>query len=115
MDNRPLTDEELADLERLAEVATPGPWYVRFLDDNDAMNFVAISTTPDNGRGERWPDFDHREIVAATLVQQPHYVAVADERWDENAWFIACARDAVPRMAAEIRRLRLRLEAGGEG
>lgn len=106
MDNRPLTDEELADLEQLAEVATPGPWYVRFLDDSSAMNLVAISTVPDNGRGERWPDFDHREIVAATLVQEPRYADVADERWDENAWFIARARDAVPRLVAEVRRLR---------
>lgn len=73
------------------------------------MNLVAISTTPDNGRGERRPDFDHGEIVAATLVQEPRYVDVADERWDENAQFIASARHAVPRMIAEIRRLRAML------
>ncbi|TYC21377.1 hypothetical protein FXF52_26245 [Micromonospora sp. MP36] len=102
----PLTDEALAQIEELAAAATPGPWHVRLLDDDDAMNLVAVSTVADTGRGERWPDFDHSEIVAATLVQQPRYVDVADERWDENALFIASARRDVPRLIAEIRRLR---------
>ncbi|MET8748095.1 hypothetical protein [Streptomyces sp. NPDC004728] len=73
-----------------------------------------MSTTPDTGLGERWPNFDYREIVAATLVQQPRYVDAADERWDENAQFIATAREAVPRLVAEIRRLRSQLEAGAQ-
>ncbi|WP_345483283.1 hypothetical protein, partial [Actinopolymorpha pittospori] len=101
------TDEELTAIEELAEAATPGPWFVRALDDDLAMNLVAISTVPDSGHGERWPDFDHREIVAATLVQGPHrYVDVADECWDENALFIANARQDIPRLIAEIKRLR---------
>ncbi|MFD9004530.1 hypothetical protein ACFV0T_26815 [Streptomyces sp. NPDC059582] len=100
------TDEELAGIEELAAAATPGPWYVRQLDDDFAMSLVAISTVPDTGHGERWPDFDHRQIVAATLVQQPRYADVADERWDENARFIAGAREDIPRLVAEIRRLR---------
>ena len=70
------------------------------------MSLVAISTVPDTGAGERWPDFDHRQIVAATLVQHPRYADVADARWDENARFIAHARRDVPRLIAEIRRLR---------
>ncbi|MFD8687347.1 hypothetical protein [Streptomyces sp. NPDC059651] len=107
----PLTDEELADIEELTEATTPGPWYLRILDDDWAMGLVAVSTVPDTGRGERWPGFDHHEIVAATLVQQPRYVDVADERWDENAQFIANARQDIPRLIAEIRRLRGALEA----
>ncbi|GAA4836109.1 hypothetical protein [Kitasatospora terrestris] len=102
----PMTDDELAEIEEVANAATPGPWHVRLLDDDYAMNLVAISTVPDTGLGERWPDFDHHENVAATLVQQPRYVDVADERWDENAQFIAEARQNIPRLIAEIRRLR---------
>lgn len=102
----PLTEEELAEIEELAAAATPGPWHVRQLDDNSAMSLVAISTVPDTGNGERWPHFDHRQIVAATLVQQPRYADVADERWDENATFIAHARQDIPRLITEIRRLR---------
>ncbi|MER5866180.1 hypothetical protein [Kitasatospora sp. NPDC002040] len=106
----PLTAEDLARIEERAEAATPGPWHVRELDDDDAMSLVAISTVPDTGHGERWPDFDHQQIVAATLIQQPRYVDVADQRWDENARFIADARQDIPRLIAEIRRLNRRLE-----
>ncbi|MFJ2033576.1 hypothetical protein [Streptosporangium sp. NPDC087985] len=109
----PLTDEELAAIEELAEAATPGPWFIRHLDDEAAMNLVAISTVPDTGHGERWPDFDHREIVAATLIQHPRYVDVADGRWDENAQFIADARQDIPRLIAEIKRLRQLLAQEG--
>ena len=111
--DEPLTEEELAAIEELAESATPGPWFVRYLDDDHAMNLVAIGTVPDTGRGERWPDFDHHEIVAATLVQHPRYVDVADERWDENARFIASARQEIPRLIAEIRRLRRHVDSQG--
>ncbi|MEU3506964.1 hypothetical protein ABZ733_03430 [Streptomyces longwoodensis] len=101
-----VTADRLGEIEELCGAASPGPWYVRTLDDESAMGLVAVSTTPDTGRAERWPDFDAREIVAATLVQQPRYVDVADERWDENAAFIAMAREAVPQLVAEVRRLR---------
>ncbi|MEV0319825.1 hypothetical protein ACIBKX_17005 [Streptomyces sp. NPDC050658] len=96
-------------MEEIAAAATPGPWHVRQLDDDHAMSLVAVSTAPESGRGERWPDFDHGEIVAATLVQSPRYADTADARWDENARFIARAREDVPRLVAEIRRLRRRL------
>ncbi|SEQ62749.1 hypothetical protein SAMN05216188_10478 [Lentzea xinjiangensis] len=105
-----LTDKELDELDELATAATPGPWFVRALDDDYAMNLIAVSTVPDTGLGERWPSFAHGEIVAATLVQQPRYVDSSDERWDENARFIAAARDGVPRLIAEIKRLRRQLE-----
>lgn len=107
--SEPLSDEYLAEIERRTASATPGPWYVRHLDDDHAMSLTAVSTVPDTGDGERWPDFDHGVIVAATLVQQPRYVDIEDERWEVNAKFIADARTDVPRLIAEIRRLR-----GGE-
>jgi hypothetical protein len=111
----PLSDDELTELAELAEHATPGPWYVRDLDDEHAMSLVAVSTQPDTERGERWPDFDHTAMIAATLIQQPRYVDIADERWGANAAFIAAARTAVPRLLEEITRLRKLLEATMEG
>lgn len=101
-----MTDLELREIDELIAAATPGPWYVRSLDDERAMNLVAISTAPDSGRQERWPQFDPGEIVAATLIQHPRYLDVVDKRWDENAQFIADARSLIPRLLAEIRRLR---------
>ncbi|WP_202610722.1 hypothetical protein [Herbidospora solisilvae] len=111
----PMTNEELAAIEELADAATPGPWHVRDLDDTYAMCLVAVATTPGTGRGERRPGFDHHEIVACTLIQEPRYADVADGRWDENARFIAEARQHVPRLIAEVRRLRGLLAEAGHG
>src|SRR4051794_13653067 len=101
-----MSDQEIDEIEARARCATPAPWHVRQLDDEYAMSLVAVSTAPDTGRGERWPDFDNATIVAATLVQQPRYVDVADDRWDENAVFIAYARSDIPMLINEVRRLR---------
>lgn len=99
-------DIDLDEIEEICAAATPGPWFVRHLDDQNAMNLVAISTVEDTGRGERWPAFDHRDLVAATLVQDPRYVDCEDGRWDENAAFIAMAREVIPRLVQEVKRLR---------
>lgn len=113
MPPEPVSDDlDLDAIEELCAAATPGPWFVRNLDDDHAMNMVGVGTVEDSGRAQRWPDFDHRELIAATLVQHPRYVDCADERWDENAAFIAMAREAVPRLVAEVRRLRRLLEYG---
>jgi hypothetical protein len=103
-----LTDE-LDAIERRAKGASPGPWHVRLLDDDYAAGLVAVSTVSDDpaDAGPRWPEFDAGTIVAATLIQNPcRYVDVDDQRWDENATFIAHARDDIPRLVAEVRRLR---------
>lgn len=100
-----LTEEELTAIAVGAESATPGPWFVRFLDDDRAMNLTAVSTVPGTDWDRCWPDFSHENIVAATLVQHPRCVDSADGRWDENAAFIAMARDAVPRLVEEVRGL----------
>ncbi|WP_150136107.1 hypothetical protein [Streptomyces hyaluromycini] len=105
----------LDEIEEMCAMATPGPWFVRDLDDSYAMNLRAVSTVADTGRHERWPDFDHGELIAATLVQEPRYVDCADERWDENAAFIAMAREAVPRLVKEVKRLRQLLAAAVPG
>lgn len=107
-----LSDAELDQIQRRADAATPGPWFVRFLDDVDAMSLVAVSTQPDTGQGERWPDFEPSTIIAATVVQEPRYVDIEDGRWDENAHFIAHARSDIPRLVAEVRRLRAQTRGG---
>ncbi|WP_415646266.1 hypothetical protein [Stackebrandtia soli] len=100
-----MDDSELDELEGVCARATPGPWYVRELADDRGKRLVAVSTVPDTGWGDRWPDFDGGEIVAATLVQNPRYVDSSDGRWRENAEFIVMVRDAVPRLIAEVRRM----------
>ncbi len=110
---QPLTDDELAQIEARAAKATPGPWYVRYLDDSHAASLVAVSTRPDTGKGERLlenlPESTgiSPTLVAATLIQYPlRYVDIADDRYDENAAFIANARVDVVRLVNEVKRLR---------
>lgn len=112
-ENEPLTAQELSQIEARAEKATPGPWYVRFLDDSHAASLVAVSTHPDTGKGERLLQRDpelneiNQTLVAATLVQYPiRYVSIAEKRWHENASFIANARVDVVRLLNEVKRLR---------
>lgn len=94
--------------------ATPGPWYVHYLDDMESANLVAVSTQPE-GEYLHWSDPKDRRkwphLVAATLVQYPAYVRGDDDRWDENARFIAFARNddvdaEVDALVAEVERLR---------
>jgi len=66
-----LGDADLDEIEVFAELAAPGPWYVRLLDDEAAMNVVTVSTIADDGIALRCPEFYHGEIVAATLIQRP--------------------------------------------
>src|SRR5712691_7728962 len=106
-----LGGDELEEIEVLAEAATPGPWHVRLFDDEVAINIVTIATTADDGADMRYPEFDYGEIVAATLIQHPRYVDIADGRWDENARFIAASRELVPKLLAEVKRLRALLDS----
>lgn len=105
MSGEGLGEAELAEIEEMVRSATPGPWHVRVFDDAEAMNLVAISTVAGED-GQRFPEFDPSGVVAATLVQHPRYVDVADGKWEENARFIAESRRVVPALLAEIRRLR---------
>ena len=106
-----MDDAELDAIRRRAEAASAGPWFVRYLDDGYAANLVAVASRPGPEHGDdgsfRDGDIDAKDIVAATLVQNPErYVDIADHRWDENADFIAHAREDVPRLLDEIERLR---------
>ena len=100
-----MDEQELIELEQLCEQATPGPWFVRNLDDTHYMNLVAVSTVQDRAHLP-WPKYGPETIVAATLIQEPRYVDHAAERWDEDAVFIAAARTAMPQLIAEVRALR---------
>lgn len=83
-DRGSLTEKDLADALARAEAATPGPWtsYVEVRDHTSGSSF--IMTGPEGSRG---PDI---ELAGATSADQD---------------FIAAARQDVPRLVAEVRRL----------
>ncbi|MEG3144954.1 hypothetical protein U1839_09830 [Sphingomonas sp. RT2P30] len=91
-----MREEDLARLNALDEAATPGPWFVRRLDDNACMCAVAVSTKAD-GDDAFVDEWRGEEMVAACLIQDPPYV-VPEARWDENAALIAAMRNALPEL-----------------
>jgi hypothetical protein len=114
-----MTDEELDAIERRAAAATSGPWYFHSTDDAHFMNARYVGTS------EKEPSDDHptryqglcdgaeeqvhpRRVVAITLLQEPSLAG--PEEYEENTTFIAHARTDVPKLVAEIRRLRAELD-----
>lgn len=121
-------EKRLAEIRERVEKATPGPWNVGFLDDEMFMNAVVIQTRPfdlrkksistsdggvhkyENRRPGRWrhdlSDEELESIIGCTLLQAGHHrIGEGTELWDENADFIAHAREDVPWLLAEVERL----------
>lgn len=111
-----ITGAVLDRLEGLHLAASPGPWFVRQLDDTMCMSALAVSMRPDRGANEsmRAGDWPGTEIVAATLVQDPPYVVPADDRYEENTKLIAECRTWLPELI-RLARLSLNAEEVGDG
>lgn len=87
-----IDETELARLEALAQAATPGPWAPTAVCDDDDHWYAC---SPEHAFAEDDPACDSGKR---------HPGALAD------AAFIAAARDAVPALVAEVRRLREQLQ-----
>jgi hypothetical protein len=92
-------------IARLETEATPAPWYVGRFDDEYFMSAITVEAYIDReGRPSR-------EVVAATLIQQPAYVVPNDNRFCENAELIAEMRNALSELI-RLARLGQLLEQG---
>lgn len=83
-----MKQDELDRLEALAKAATPGPWYQVYEGSSDWTVYG--------------PDDDVKSVAN---LHRWHQVECPD------AAFIVAARDAVPALVAEVRRLRALVEA----
>ncbi len=95
MESQPISEAELAEIEQRCARARNGPWtsYVEGRDHLSGSNIITVA-------GGVEPD-DDIDIVGATIDDQD---------------FIAHARSDVPRLIAEVRRLKALLQSGqGEG
>jgi hypothetical protein len=90
-----MDEDFLAELERLEKAATPGPW-VSSIEGRDHTSGDNTILTADDPR-QLDPD-----VYASIRVAGGdwHPVAISDQD------FIAAARNAVPHLIAEVRRLR---------
>lgn len=96
-DNSPMiTDEELDRIEARAAAATTGPWtsFVEGRDHESGDDFIRTG-----GDADRSPDL----YVRVAFGERPGVTPAGPDDLD----FIAAARQDVPRLVAEIRRLRL--------
>lgn len=82
-----MTDEQLAELEALAEKATEGPW---------------VWYNDDNMYGEGGPRKENRFWPEAIIQTDSGYYGPNEK----DRAFIAAARTAVPALIAEVERLR---------
>ena len=89
MNDVPLTDEELAEFEALTAAATPGPWIANIEEEAPIGGESMISIrAPGDFPPDMYVYHDGGTAPAADLK------------------FIAAARNYVPRLIAEVRRLR---------
>src|SRR5690606_22945170 len=93
-----LTDERLAELERLCAEATPGPWRT----SREDMESYALDESGEWGH------------VVYIYRPDGHRMPVFGERAREDARFIGAARAALPALIAEVRALRRVAEAALE-
>ena len=91
MKEEPITDKELSEIQLRCDAATCGPWvsYVEGRDHTSGSNFIMT------GQGDnRCEDI---ELTGATILDQD---------------FIANARQDIPRLLGEIKRLKMILSEG---
>jgi hypothetical protein len=91
-DHVPIPDEDLGEIEQRAHAASPAPWeaFIEARDHTAGDDFIRIG-----GFDDAQPDMYIQYYLGATSVRVP--AADLD--------FIAHARQDIPRLVAEIRRL----------
>lgn len=98
-----MTDEELAAIRARAEAATAGPW--EWLGDSDLHAVTVYEYEPDE---EARHDPTHLEYATEKIIITDSGCYPPE---GADAEFIAHAREDIPRLLAEIARLRTMLDA----
>ncbi|MCG6495776.1 hypothetical protein [Kitasatospora sp. A2-31] len=98
----PLTEYELTTIERRAAAAAPGPWLARLEGPERGLggeSFIEIQ-----------PDAETDEAIYVRRYVGADQVASRDPLLHADLEFIAAARQDVPRLVAEVRRLQAVLD-----
>jgi hypothetical protein len=97
-----LGDEDLAEIARRADAATPAPWY-SWVEGRDGVAGESFIQTGGSSDGDS-PDIYVTHSFRKGSASMPANANDLD--------FIAAAREDVPRLVAEVQRLRRLLEEG---
>lgn len=115
-----MTQAELDEIERRASAATSGPWRHESFPSGTEYVHMRLASGKDGPRvfGPDHSDQDGHIGAHMSLHNVPAFAALTGETEDElhrekaeNAEFIAHAREDVPRLLAEVLRLRALLES----
>ncbi|MGW1642275.1 hypothetical protein [Streptomyces lavendulae] len=96
-----LSEEDLSAIERRVAAATPGPW-VGWMESRHGIggtSFIQLRT-----------DAEEDDEIYLTRATGGRKVVGVDAQTDADIEFIAGARQDVPRLVSEIRRLRAVLD-----
>ncbi|MFJ9459737.1 hypothetical protein ACIRST_32265 [Kitasatospora sp. NPDC101447] len=96
-----LSDDELALIERRAAAATPGPW-VAWTESRHGIGGESFIQIRPGAEGD--DELYVRRFTAGQEVKSPN------PELDADFDFIAAARQDVPRLIAEVKRLRAALD-----
>lgn len=101
-----MTEAELVQIEQRVAAASAGPWRSRWRELADAKqeDTESIVVPPDF---DRPGSHEGNRVVVGLLYYDGEHAAVTED----NAVFIAAARQDVPALVAEVRRLRELVEA----
>lgn len=117
-----MTDAELDRLEQIANSATPGPWSSYFTgdspdDEHGAFVFRRVDGPPPATDADVWAD-NGTYIASKREINRGYCTVTGESVLPEDvplrpcdALFIAACREAVPKLIAEVRRLRTPPEA----
>lgn len=93
-----MTEDELDRLEALASAATPGPW-------ESTWNQVDVDGETEDVITTSEPREQYRSVVGTFWYDGLHAGCK-----EQDAAFIAACREAVPKLIAEVRRIRKELD-----
>jgi hypothetical protein len=96
-DQASISDDELEEIERRAAAASPAPWESFVFPNPNDDDFIRIGGVDDSQ-----PDMYVQHYLGAGVVQVP----------GADLDFIAHARQDIPRLVAEVRRLKANTERG---
>ncbi|GHH81738.1 hypothetical protein GCM10018781_65010 [Kitasatospora indigofera] len=99
--DEPLSEDELSAIERRVAAASPGPW-VGWLESRHGIGGSSFIELPG--------DVEVDDELYLTRATGGRRVGGAHAQTDADIDFIAGARQDVPRLVSEVRRLRAALE-----
>ncbi len=107
-----MTDQELSEIERRASVASPGPWRPQSHRDSPPGRIEPLTQPVVRGPA---PLGGSRRIAGVGCGNNASWrrgrPTPQREQEEADAAFIAAAREDVPALLAEVRRLRAELES----